>query len=104
MFLSATAAPATSVAGPEYAWWAFLLGALAASALLLGAGAAMVWKPRAGLTAAMTAFGAGALGAALSVEIVAPHAMAVLGREAGGPEGATHGGDPVTSLFVLLVG
>lgn len=102
MLLPATAAP--PVAGPEYAWWAFLLGALAASALLLGAGMAIVWKPRAGLTAAMTAFGAGALLAALSVEIVAPHAMAVLGREAGGPEGATHGADPVMTLLVLLAG
>ena len=104
MLLLATAAPATPVAGPEYAWWALLLGALAASALLLGAGTAIVWKPRAGLTAAMTAFGAGALLAALSVEIVAPHAMAVLGHEAGGPEGATHGADPVTTLLVLLGG
>jgi len=104
MLLLATAAPATPVAGPEYAWWALLLGALAASALLLGAGTAIVWKPRAGLTAAMTAFGAGALLAALSVEIVAPHAMAVLGHEAGGPEGATHGADPATTLLVLLGG
>ncbi len=104
MNVLATAAPTTVVPGPEYALWAFLLGLLAASALLIGAGAAMVWKPRAGLTAAMTAFGAGALLAALSVEIVAPHAIAVLGHGAGGPEGATHGANPVTTFFVLLGG
>ena len=88
----------------EYAFWAFLLGLLAAASLLVGAGLAIFWKPRAGLTSALTAFGAGALLAALSVEIVAPHAMAVLGHAAGGPGGETHGTDPLAALVAMLVG
>ncbi|HXE75026.1 MAG TPA: Crp/Fnr family transcriptional regulator [Candidatus Xenobia bacterium] len=103
--LAAEEATASGAAGNlEYAFWAFLLGLLAAASLLLGSGLAIFWKPRAGLTASLTAFGAGALLAALSVEIVAPHAMAVLGHGAGGPEGEPHGADPLTALVAMLVG
>lgn len=89
----------------EYALWAFALGTLAAAALPLGSMLAVLWKPKPGLTAALTAFGAGALLAALSVEIVAPIAMAVLERNGrAGIEGGTHGSNALAALITLIVG
>ncbi|MDA1191656.1 MAG: hypothetical protein O3A46_08245, partial [Candidatus Poribacteria bacterium] len=88
----------------RYALWALALGAISATSLLLGSILGLLWKPKPVVTAAFIAFGGGALLAALSVELVAPTAMAVIGRGAGGPEGETHGGDPLTALIALLIG
>jgi len=52
--------------------WAFILGGLSAISLVIGSVLGIVWKPSARITAAFTAFGAGALLAALSVELIAP--------------------------------
>jgi CRP-like cAMP-binding protein len=49
---------------------AFLFGMLSAASLPLGALVALVWVPRARVTAAMMAFGGGALLAALSLDLV----------------------------------
>jgi CRP-like cAMP-binding protein len=80
--------------------WAFSLGAIAAFSLPVGSLVAVFWKARPGVTAALTAFGAGALLAALSVEIVAPTAIAVLQGESGG----AHGDAPVGALLTLIAG
>lgn len=56
----------------KFMFWAFLLGGLSAISLVIGSALGIVWKPSPRLTAAFTAFGAGALLAALSVELIAP--------------------------------
>ncbi|MFL5753718.1 MAG: ZIP family metal transporter [Bacteroidia bacterium] len=66
----------------KYAIWAALLGGLSAISLPLGSLAGIVFKPRASITAAFTAFGAGALMAALSVELIAPTVMEIVGQSA----------------------
>lgn len=63
-----------------YAFWAFLLGGLSAVSLPLGSIIGIVWQPGARLTASLTAFGAGALLAALSVELIAPTVMEFVGQ------------------------
>lgn len=88
----------------QYVIWASVLGAMASVSLPAGAMLGVVWKPRPWLTAAMTAFGAGALLAALSVELVAPTAMALVEGADGGPSGASHGGSPVAAMLALLGG
>jgi len=52
--------------------WAFILGCFSAISLPLGALIGMSWKPNPRVTASMAAFGAGAMLAALTVELVAP--------------------------------
>ena len=64
----------------KYAIWAFILGGVSAVSLPLGAIAGITFKPRPSITAAMTAFGAGALLAALSVELIAPTVMEIVGQ------------------------
>lgn len=54
--VSAGAGPGFSV---KYALWASILGGLSAISLLMGAALGIVWKPRAGAMAALTAFGGG---------------------------------------------
>lgn len=56
----------------KFMFWAFLLGGLSAVSLVIGSALGLVWKPSPRLTAGFTAFGAGALLAALSVELIAP--------------------------------
>jgi len=56
----------------KYMFWAFLLGGLSAISLVLGSALGIIWQPSPRVTAAFTAFGAGALLAALSVELIAP--------------------------------
>ncbi len=84
----------------KYAFWAISLGALVAVSLPAGALLGVVWKPSTGVTAAMIAFGGGALLAALSLELVAPTVMAV----AGGEEGGGHGGGAMVGMMALLAG
>lgn len=56
----------------QYASWAFILGGLSAISLLIGSICGVLFNPRPSITASLTAFGAGALLAALSVELIAP--------------------------------
>jgi CRP-like cAMP-binding protein len=87
----------------EFAWkffvWAMLLGALSAVSLPLGSlvGLYATFKPR--TIAILAAFGAGALLAALSVELVAPTVFALNSES-----GAAHHGNPSTNFFLLLMG
>ncbi len=69
----------------KYALWAFLIGAIVTISLPLGAIAGLVFKPNAKITAIFTAFGAGALLAALSVELIAPTVEEIIGYSNGVP-------------------
>lgn len=64
----------------KYAIWSFLVGGLSAISLIIGAICGIIFKPKPKLTAALTAFGAGALLAALSVELIAPTVMSIVGQ------------------------
>lgn len=64
----------------QYEWWAFMIGGISAISLPLGAMAGIIFKPRAKITASLTAFGAGALLAALSIELIAPTVMEIVGQ------------------------
>jgi hypothetical protein len=64
----------------KYAIWAALLGGISAISLPLGSLAGIVFKPGPKITASFTAFGAGALMAALSVELIAPTVMEIVGQ------------------------
>jgi hypothetical protein len=88
----------------KYALWAVLLGCVTAVSLPGGALLGIVWKPKTGVTAAMTAFGGGALLAALSIELVAPTVMAAVKKGAEGSPGSAHGSDPLAAMIALLVG
>ena len=80
-----------------YGTWALALGALSAVSLPLGSAAGLYFRPGARLTGALAAFGGGALLAALSVELVAPTAHAVVMDN-----GHSEHGDPLNALFVML--
>jgi len=69
----------------KYLIWAIILGGLSAASLPLGSALGVVWQPKPVITGAFAAFGAGALLAALSVELVAPTMM-----------GISHGGAAVS--------
>ncbi|MHC1741576.1 MAG: cyclic nucleotide-binding domain-containing protein [Syntrophobacteraceae bacterium] len=81
-----------------HAVWAVLLGALSAVSLPLGSLVGLRTNPRPLYISILAAFGAGALIAALSVELVAP-TVAALEHEAL----ASHG-DPRTNFFALVGG
>jgi zinc transporter ZupT len=81
-----------------YATWAILLGALSAVSLPLGSLVGLRTNPRPFYISILAAFGAGALIAALSVELVAP-TVAALEHKA-----APHHGDPLTSFYALVMG
>jgi hypothetical protein len=82
----------------KYAMWAFALGGISAVSLPMGSLAGIIFKPRASVTAAFTAFGAGALLAALSVELIAPTVMEIVGQ-ASSPTGMAH--DKPHAAFTL---
>jgi hypothetical protein len=67
----------------KFALWALLLGGMSAISLPLGSLLGLVWQPKPKLTAAFTAFGAGALLAALSIELIAPTVMNAIGETSG---------------------
>ncbi|MGI9432115.1 MAG: cyclic nucleotide-binding domain-containing protein [Myxococcota bacterium] len=77
----------------SYLSWAVAIGAISAVSLPLGSIAGLVLRPRAGITAVLAAFGAGALIAALTVELVAPSVEA-LGHDPGA----------VPAFFALALG
>ena len=64
----------------KYALWSFLIGALVTISLPLGALTGLAFKPNAKTTASLTAFGGGALLAALSVELIAPTVEEIIGH------------------------
>jgi CRP-like cAMP-binding protein len=83
----------------QYIIWATALGAISAVSLPLGSLVGIQTKPRPHLISALAAFGAGALIAALSVELVAPTVFALES-----PEGHSTHGKPVAGFLALLVG
>ena len=59
----------------QFLIWAIFLGGLSAASLPLGSVLGLVWNPGNRIIGMMTAFGGGALLAALAIELVAPTAM-----------------------------
>ncbi len=59
----------------QFLSWAIILGALSAASLPLGSFMGLKWQPGNRVIGGMTAFGGGALIAALAIELVAPTAM-----------------------------
>jgi zinc transporter ZupT len=83
----------------RYLIWAVGLGAVSAVSLPMGSVVGLQTRPRPVVISMLAAFGAGALIAALSVELVAPTVFA-LEESAGSPD---HG-DPHTSFYALVTG
>jgi hypothetical protein len=83
----------------EYLIWAIILGALSAASLPLGSLLGLSWQPNNKTIGALTAFGGGALIAALAVELVAPTAMHVLHAE-----GAAARSEASHHLINMLIG
>ena len=83
----------------RYLMWAITLGALSAMSLPLGSAVGLLTRLKPILISIFAAFGAGALIAALTVELVAPTLFA-LHDESGG----SHGGDPYLSFYALVAG
>lgn len=79
--------------------WAIALGAISAVSLPLGSLVGIRTNPRPALVSIMAAFGAGALIAALAVELVAPTVFALDGHSSD-----SHHGDPLTNFAALVVG
>ena len=79
--------------------WATSLGALSAVSLPMGSLAALRTNPRPQFISILAAFGAGALIAALSVELVAPTVFALHQETA-----SSHQGESFTHFFALLIG
>jgi len=73
----------------KYAMWAFIIGALVTISLPMGAISGLAFRPSAKTTAMFTAFGGGALLAALSVELIAPTVEEIIGHTAS-PTGMPH--------------
>lgn len=82
----------------QYIIWACLLGALSAASLPLGSWIGLKFRFTSGQLSFLAAFGAGALLAALSVELIAPTTMALVAVESG-----DHG-DPKTAFFAMTIG
>ena len=59
----------------QFLIWAIFLGGLSAASLPLGSVLGLVWNPGNRIIGMMTAFGGGALLAALAIELVAPTAL-----------------------------
>lgn len=91
------------VGSTKFAFWAFILGGLSAFSLVAGALLGIIWTPKPKLIAAFTAFGAGALLAALSVELIAPTVMEFTGQVEGELYN-TKGHREFTEFVFLLVG
>lgn len=88
----------------KYAMWAFIIGALVTISLPLGAMAGLAFKPGPKTTAIFTAFGGGALMAALSVELIAPTVEEIVGH-INSPTGMEHGKKHAFfTMGALLVG
>jgi CRP-like cAMP-binding protein len=82
-----------------YFIWAIGLGAISAFSLPLGSVVGLQTKLRPVTISVLTAFGAGALIAALAVELVAPTVYALEGAT-----GGSHHGDPYANFYALVTG
>jgi len=87
----------------KFMFWAFLLGGLSAVSLVIGSILGLVWKPSPRITAGFTAFGAGALLAALSVELIAPTVIEFV-ESNHAPIGETVGHDMIWEFLFLIGG
>lgn len=86
----------------QYASWAFIIGALSAISLLFGSICGIIFNPKPKLTASLTAFGAGALLAALSVELIAPTVEGIVASsKSGAPDAQSHA---LFTMGALLIG
>lgn len=83
----------------QYLIWAVLLGTVSAVSLPLGSVLGLQTKPRPVYISVLAAFGAGALIAALTVELVAPTLFAL--EESAG---SSHHGNPHTNFYALVTG
>jgi zinc transporter ZupT len=83
----------------QYLIWAVMLGAISAFSLPLGSFVGLRTKLRPNTISMLAAFGAGALIAALAVELVAPTVFAL-----GGDHGGAHHGDPNAHFYALIAG
>jgi CRP-like cAMP-binding protein len=83
----------------KYLTWAVALGAISAVSLPLGSILGLQTKPRPLTISVLAAFGGGALIAALSVELVAPTALALVADD-----GSSVHGDPHTNFYSLVAG
>lgn len=83
----------------EYLLWAIALGAISAVSLPLGSVIGIQTNPRPASISLLAAFGAGALIAALAVELVAPTLFAL-----DEPAAESHHGDPRRDFYALFVG
>jgi len=81
--------------------WAFLLGTISAASLPLGSWIGLITKPKVFFIGFLAAFGAGALFAALAVELVAPTVTAVTAAESAA--GLIHDTDATLSAFIALI-
>ncbi len=82
----------------RFLMWAVALGGISALSLPLGSLVGLNIRLRPVYISVLQAFGAGALIAALSVELVAPTVLAL-----GDPHGAHHG-DPHAAFYALIIG
>ena len=83
----------------QYLIWAVMLGTISAFSLPLGSVVGLQTKLRPNTISVLAAFGAGALIAALAVELVAPTVFAL-----GADHGGSHHGDPRTHFYALVAG
>ena len=83
----------------QFLIWAIMLGAISAFSLPLGSLVGLRTKLSPNTISVLAAFGAGALIAALAVELVAPTVFAL-----GADHGGAHHGDPKTHFYALLAG
>ena len=86
----------------QYSSWAFLIGGISAISLLLGSITGIFYTPRPSVTASLTAFGAGALLAALSVELIAPTVMDIVKHKHDATAGANS--HAIYTMGALLFG
>jgi zinc transporter ZupT len=83
----------------QYLIWAVMLGVISAFSLPLGSFVGLQTKLRPNAISVLAAFGAGALIAALAVELVAPTVFAL-----GADHGGSHQGDPHAHFYALVAG
>jgi zinc transporter, ZIP family len=88
----------------KYAIWAFIIGGMVTISLPMGAMAGLAFQPRPSVTAAFTAFGAGALMAALSVELIAPTVMDIVGQSGTAEHAAHEKSHALVNMGALLLG
>lgn len=82
----------------QYILWACLLGALSAASLPLGSWIGIKFKFSSSQLSFLASFGAGALLAALSVELIAPTTLALVSSDIGHQEEAK------TTFFAMIIG